>query len=292
MYEIVNGDDYFQQNFLLKMVGTGLPIPGYYEDMSIMTSIGDAEIVVRMCENEEGLRSISGVDTHCGGACVWELVSTGKDLTPRNADRLTKRIVCRAKKEGIGKLPVNIINADVLPSFLEGQEFRLQMIGLPFEIHYHEDEAGYHASIPVSPDGNRYALSEGSLIPRTAVTTPENDDVHDQISGDILFYGKVIWLGEGTVDLGDDAIIGKKTFIRCAINTMLGPLEINHSIEQVPESDRANIRVGSLVSGLMVLSGDAAIYEYQYGFVQDEEHDEAARRYAEHIGDEKRIAKL
>ena len=62
-------------------------------------------------------------------------------------------------------------------------------------------------------------------------------------------------------------------YIRCIIGTQYGDLELVHTIDQVAEEQRCNIKAGAIVSGAFVLSGDAAIYEYEKGMVLDAEHD-------------------
>ena len=62
-------------------------------------------------------------------------------------------------------------------------------------------------------------------------------------------------------------------FIRCCADTQYGPIEFDHTIDQVDEDQRKNIKVGSVVSGICILSGDVAINEYENGAVKDLKHD-------------------
>ena len=71
-------------------------------------------------------------------------------------------------------------------------------------------------------------------------------------------------------------------FIRCVVDTHFGELEFIHTLDQVPEEMRENIRVGSVVSGTCILSADVALHEYENGIVKDHEHNLRALRYAHH----------
>ena len=70
---------------------------------------------------------------------------------------------------------------------------------------------------------------------------------------------------------------------------MYGELEFDHSFDQVPEDLRDNIKVGSIISGVCMISADAAIGEYENGIVKDFDHDLRLVRFTLAKGETERL---
>lgn len=70
---------------------------------------------------------------------------------------------------------------------------------------------------------------------------------------------------------------------------MYGELEFDHSFDQVPEELRDNIKVGSIISGVCIISADAAIGEYENGIVKDFDHDLRLVRFTLAKGETERL---
>jgi hypothetical protein len=81
-------------------------------------------------------------------------------------------------------------------------------------------------------------------------------------------------------------------FIRCFVDTQFGELEFDHTLEMVPEELRDNIKVGSIITGTCILSGDVAIKEYDKGIVKDFDHNLKLLRYTLEEGDPERLASV
>lgn len=271
----------------------GHPITGYYGSPYLNTPMGDVEIIGRteIKEDEKALE-LRGLDTHCGGPCVWRGRLSSMNVNKKDADKMERRVVLN-REDGSGMAVVNVVNADVLPCFDEGEEITLQMIGLAVDVHYYADEDQYADAQPAMRNGHKMLLAEGGVFPSGLLRNhdPDSEDFekNDWMDDHVLIRGTVKDIFWGTFELGDTK---ENLFLKTTIDTDFGPIQICHTIEQVPEAERTNIKPGSIISGIFVLSGDAAIYEYENGFVRDEEHDLKAFKTMFQNGDPKRVRSL
>lgn len=253
----------------------GKAITGYYGYPYLNQHFGDAQLILRTIRNDEEKRiEVVGMDTHSSGNCVWEVYLSDMNITRKDADIMERRCVVKRKSDGGGMAVVNIVNADVLPSFDEGTELKLQMIAFPAFIEYFKDEDEYADAQPESRSGKKLLLSDGTMMPTGLIRNrdPESDEFESNENLDdlMLIRGTVKKLYHGVFALGDEK---HNAYLRCIIGTEHGDLEIVHTIDEVKEEQRDNIRVGATVNGVFTLSGDAAIYEYNQGIVLDEPND-------------------
>lgn len=258
----------------------GKAIKGYYDLPYFNKHFGDAQIILRTAKNtgSDGLVA-EDIDTHSSGSSIWEVCVHGANIERTDKDLLSRRVaVTRLNDEG-GLAVVNLVNADVLPSFLEGDIIKMQVIGLAVDIDYFENEEEYARSVPDTEAGEKYLIGEGAvictgLLQNRGVDSPnfETDENLDDITA---VRGTVKALYWGILRIEE---YEQKSFIRCIIDTDFGELEIVHTVEQVGESMRDNMKVGATVSFFGVISGDVAIYEYEKGIVRDEEHNLAVLR--------------
>lgn len=266
--------------FCMKIAQDGTGIPGYYGIPYMNLHIGSAQFIVRMAyNNRENVFNIVGLDTHCSGSCIWDVCVTGANIARKDAGMLERRCLVTNKHGDEGLAVVNIVNADVLPSFDEGAELKLQMIAFPEELHYFKDEEDYVAAQPEGENGEKWLLEDGVIMPTGLMHNrdPENEDfdTDDDLDDLMLIRGTVKGLYPGVVKFDDEE---EPAFIKCIIGTQFGDLEIVHTIEDVIEEQHDNICVGATVVGIFSLSGDAAIYEYENGTVLDEANDLAILR--------------
>ncbi len=277
--------------FVGAVCSEGKGIVGYYGYPYLNREFGCAQFVARTELNEEEKRlEFTGLDTHLSGVAVWDTLLSGMNLQPKDADPLTRRVVVKRASDGGGMAVVNIVNADVLPSFLENDRVKMQMVAFPEEIHYYPDEDAYAADQPDAPNGKKWLLADGSMLAsgifkNHAPDNPDNDKDHYS-DNYMLIRGTVKKIYSGVVKFGEEEI---PTFVRTIINTEHGDLEIAHTIDQVDEADKEHMKVGATVWGVFVLSGDVAIYEYDNGIIRDEEHNLALLRYTLQKGDPKRM---
>ncbi len=250
----------------------GKILNGYYNCPTIFGRLGDIDIFVKT-KNENNTLTVVGFDTHCGNHCIWKMKYNGIDITPNDSlptEKLLMFTTSNDDDEFGGLVPIHILNADVLPSFLENDIFSIQMVALPLSISYYKNQEEFEKSQPTNEKGETYLVANGSLLPlhfmmnHTADNSNENNDFS---SDDIVsFTATVKKLYKGFCEMDD---IKEMSFIRCIAETKFGELEFDHSLSQVPEDMLDNIRVGSIISGVCVLSGDVADHEYANGFVRD-----------------------
>ena len=148
------------------------------------------------------------------------------------------------------------------------------MIAFPAFIEYFKDEDEYTSAQPESRNGKKWLLSDGTMMPTGLMRNrdPESDEFesNEDLDDLMLIRGTVKKLYHGVFELGGEK---HNAYLRCIIGTEYGDLEIVHTIDEVKEEHRDNIRVGATVNGAFTLSGDAAIYEYDQGIVLDEAND-------------------
>lgn len=253
----------------------GKAIIGYYGFPYLNQHFGDVQLILRAIRNDEEKQfELVGMDTHSSGSCIWEVRLSGMNITRKDADVMERRCVVKKKSDGGGMAVVNIVNADVLPSFDEDEEVKLQMIAFPAIIEYFKDEDAYVASQPESRSGKKWLLSDGTMVPTGLLHNrdPENDEFEadEDLDDLMLIRGTVKALYPGAFELGGEK---RNTYLRCVIGTEYGDLEIVHTIDDVKEAQRDNIRIGATVNGVFTLSGDAAICEYEHGLVLNEAND-------------------
>ncbi len=275
-------------SFIRYLIEKGKHLNGYYGSPFIYSPIGDAEYWIKTEKDSNGKLEVAGAESHCSGKCGWDMVCMGMDLTPKSYSKLEKILMFRRTNGGM--LPIDVINADVLPSFLDGDRVRMQVIGLPLYISYFADEDEYEEDQPTDDNGKKWSLADGTLLP-VAFMANHNPDSYEQgkdyeSDAFVHFRATVTKLCRGTVDINGEKI---NTFIRCFVETAYGPFEFEHTIDQVEEDQRKNIKVGAVVSGMCVISADVAVYEYQNGAIKDFEHDLMLLRYTFEKGDPERL---
>ena len=268
----------------------GKPVKGYYGTPYFFQPMGNMEFWISTERNETGGLSVADIHSHCCGRCIWDLVHSGIDITPRDGSKRERIILFHRADGESGFIPVNLINADVLPSFFKGDKFRAQVIAIPLIINYYADEDEYEDAQPEDENGEKWMDANGALLPMRFLYNhnPERyDSSKDYLSDShVQFNATVTGLYYGTFEFADTR---DNTFIRCLADTSFGELEFVHSYEQVPKEQRKNIKVGSVISGVCVISGDAAIEKYKNGIIKDFNHDLRLLRYSFDKGDTERL---
>lgn len=262
------------RNFFGHLIQNGKVINGYYGWPNLFNSMGDIDFYVKTKKNDDGNLEVVSLDTHCCGRNVWELRNTGMDITPKDSLPTERVFMFKNHADGSGMLPIHIINADILPSFLEDDVVKMQMCAFPLDIYYYADEDDYANDQPESKNGKHWLLADGALMPISFLhnhqVRDENDDIDYSTDDHVLFKGTVKRLEDGIFEIDEDKQV--RAYTRCVIDTPYGELQFAHTIDQVDKEQRDNIKVGSIVFGICVLSGDVAIYEYDQGIVKDFDH--------------------
>lgn len=269
----------------------GEAIVGYYDLPYFNHHYGKVQFILRTKRRDaDDGYELTGIDSHARGCAIWEARMGITHLNPDDADKLTRKVTLKKTDGTGGAAVVSIVNADVLPSFMTNDIVRLQMIGLPDLIHYYADEDEYADDQPKYRNGKALLLEEGVVFPNGLLKNRNPYDPHygedDHLDDVCHVRGPVKSLRYGVFELNGEKY---NLFLFCTIETQFGPLEIVHTIEQVDEKERDNLRVGAIVSFYGTISGDAAIDEYAHGIIRDEEHDLALLRYSMCEGDPERL---
>lgn len=290
------GLDFFREDedTLLGFVGyitrEGKALEGYGGIPYLYTPMGDVEFWVKTEKNPDGNLHVTGFDSHCANMCVWNLTHSGIDITPKATSGLERIAMFTSADARGGMLPVEIITADVLPSWMKGDKIEVQMVGLPLDINYYSDEDEYADHQPSDENGKKWLMATGSMAALSFLYNhaPDRYEQGKDYESDryVQFTAKVKGVYHGAFDMNGEK---HNTFIRCRVETDYGELELEHTLDQVPEEFQDNIRAGAIVSGTCILSGDVAIKEYDKGFVKDFEHDLKLLRYTFGPGDPERL---
>lgn len=298
MYSNFGLDDLFENErvmsmFLQHLASEGKSISGYYESPNIFSKNGDIDFYFKTSKSDDKEMNLEGIDLHCSGRNVWEMINLDIDITPNDAFKTERTFMFANKETESGMIPINIINADVLPSFLEGDIVKMQMCALPYEINYYADIDEYSDAQPEDDNGEKWLVAEGSIIPLSFLinhdanqTKEEKDYSTDDF---VIFTAKVKGLYRGIFEFNG---VKTHTFIRCVAETMHGDIDFIHTYTQLDESMIKNIKVGSIISGYGILQGDVAIYEYENGIVKNFENNLKLMRHVFSKGEAERMRPL
>lgn len=272
----------------------GKCIRGYSDLPCINLEWEDIQFVARTkMGSEENTLNFEGIDLHMPGSTVWEFALSDINIRYKDRGPLSRRVVIKSVQDGKGMAVVNLLNADVLPSFMKNDVVKAQMVGFPELVHYYADEDAYAASQPKTEDGRTFLLADGTVMPNGLLMNntlgKDEDDKDPQMDSYTLIRGTV-----QQVEVGRVAFEGEELsrFVKTTINTNYGDLEIVHTLDQVEEAERENIKKGAIVYGVFTLSGDVAIYDYNEGIVMDEEHHLSLLRHSLISGEADRLGSV
>lgn len=272
------------------VVSNGKAFSSYYDAPYLYMPVGAPEFWAGSEKDSEGKLHINSFHTHCGGRNIWEMICSGIDLSPKACPKNERILMMSRSTDNGGMLPVDIINADVLPSYLKGDRINLQIVAPCLEVNYYATEEEYNDAQPKDKHGKKWLIDDGALMALSflgnhLVGLYEEGKEYDN-DAYVTFRATVKGVFHGVFELDGTR---ENTFIRCVADTQYGELEFHHSIDQVPEEMRKNIRIGSIISGVCILSADAAINEYENGIVKDFDHNMRLLRQALQKGDAERL---
>lgn len=238
---------------------------GYSGSLSFNKKIGDCEFWANIIK-ENNSNNVDAFNIHAINNIVWDVYYYDIDLN--NIDDKTVFKAMFANNEGYGFIPINIINYDMIPSLLKCDKVTLQISATPFLISYYKNTKEY----------NKWFKEEKCPSPQIGKLFPihfmNNHNINNKKRTDktvqsdlyVTFSGKVKRIEERNSIFNGK----KKTFINSIIDTNYGELELSHTINQVKKEQRELIKKGSIVSGVCVLTGDAAIDDYDLGAIYDD----------------------
>lgn len=270
-------------NFLSYIAAEGKVIPTYCSDHIDFRKItGYPEFIITTIPDEKDQTlKFSDFYTHCSGPDRWTFQIVDTTI---NDPLEGKRQILASPTAHEGLFVINIAQPDIVPSYFNGERIALQVVAFPYDIKYYRNEDEYENNETFDCEFGRLCNVIGSVLPVAFLNNHQESSGPDETDDIMTISGKVISVQKGMVEIcGEQNFI----FIDCHIDTFFGKLEIVHTLEQVEEVQRNNIKPGSIVCALAVLSGDPMVDEYSGGAVFDREH---ILRYLGTVMTEKEIA--
>lgn len=278
------------RNFLSYLLHDGKAIKGYSDVHYINKHLGNAQFIIPLISNKDGDKyEIIGMDSHSSGNCVWDMLIQS-DITPKDASLGDRRLLLNNASNGKGLIVSNIVNADVLPSFLENDFIKLQMIAYPVDMDIFSSEEEYAESVEETENGKKLLLDDGMIFSSGFFINHkpgEDCEKNSWMDERVVLYATIKKIYWGKIQIEDE--VDEQAYIRTIVETKYGDLEIIHTGDQIKEGQFDKFEIGAKVFGVFVLSGDAAIYDYDQGCIFNKEHDLSLLRYMFETGNAERI---
>ena len=286
---------------------TGKQVPGY-SGMYFNKFYTNLQVVAAGTPGADGGRpEILSSHIHCQSVTVWTC-RVVKEITPEGSSGMDMRLLVEpVSSEGNYLTVLDVVNADVLPSYAPGEIIQVQVIAKALAVRTYYNETDYCLSegqkvdIPFSVDGGR---KQNVWVPRSGDPVPAGYN-----SSYVFRFRKMLW---GQYDAEDDALVAvrgeilRRVYFRldltpdggedetvrihtAVIGTGFGELTILFGRRQLPNSDMRRAKQGMIISADCTIQGDAMIYDYENGFVNDRANNLAAVRYAFSSGRIKRL---
>jgi len=257
-------------------------------------------------DKAEQKNELVSFDIQVSGSCVWNLRYSEIALKNDIPYDMTRLAVVKHPESG-GFTVMHLLNADILPSFLEDDEIAAQVVAFAVNVHYYENEDALAETIPECEgmkieelNGQKILPAMGSVLPTGFMhdhMVREDGQTLDQDEDDELvsITGIVKHIYVDSVKLKGDEIA---RFLRTRIDTQYGELDIVHSRPMIADDEFKFLKSCDfskqevIIQAVGVLSGDVAINEYENGVVKDRNNDLAALRYALIKGNAERLASI
>lgn len=276
MRELAEDEELFE-GVLRLCVANGYPLDGYRGAYTCF-DCGNMSFMVRARrgKGEDAPYEVCGVDTQLTGNAIWHVrVVACEEGDPED---YACRCLVEAAEEGKGGVAVvNIVCADILPSYAPGTLLDLQMCALPLDFRYYDSEDDYiadptsHLALPKpvrelegrrGKDGAHFAiLGEGTVCPIGLFAEPDKG----KSRGVTYLRGTVKHVRMG------DTIERRDAFYIVTLDTQFGPLEVAHAADGLSEAERGRIHEGATLALSCLLSGDAHLGRYEIGLIRDED---------------------
>lgn len=295
--DFVSKDNEDRKKLQLLILHKGKWIKGYIDGICANYHMGDAQFVLSaIYDKEKDAYRVQNVDTHIAGICEWNVLLSDINLNDEEENSLKRRCIVRDSETGEKFTVCEILNADVLPSYLEDEPVALQMAAFPLEFEYITSEEEFLKTGIERTEDLNFSAKMGKIVPDGLLKNFLSDDEEKRYklgpqNSPVTLAGKVKSVQKGFIRFGEDdeEYIG---FAGVIIDTDFGELQIVHSIPQLDEREIYEIKPGHVVFGRFILSADAAINEYENGRIFDEEHNLMALRHILQSEETERCANL
>lgn len=296
---------------LMAAVHEGIPVRAYsglyfnkwYKNLQIIAG--------SIIKDEEKSMEIVSSDTHCAGVSVWKC-RVIKEITPKDSSELDMRLMVETLSEdehgSKSFTVVDVMNADILPSYAPGEIIHLQVIAKADQICFYADEEaftkaeGRKVKLPVDENGEReeqtLTIATGFPMPtgfmnNHSITTKEEAVAVEFTDEDQWVYlrGKILELSTYSALFAGDGEHEEVKWVLPAIpvETYFGKIEIMFNATWIREEQKEHVAADNIISTVCEIQGDPLIYEYDKGMVIDIKNNMMAVRYAFSSGRMKRL---
>lgn len=235
---------------------------GYGKEICIRKTTANVDLCFYADLDQEDNKKMyaKGLHFHCSSLDVWKMKILAKMLD-NDSDSYNFRRLLVTRPDGDGLLVVNLINADVLPSFVPGTEFQAQVIAFPYDFKYFETEKDYEEAVDENLSGRHLYHADGFVLPAAFLMNHgiESEALEDKAPDDLtVIKGTVKKVQKNTLEIENE-----HTFYHVTIGTMWGDIQVVHSINHIEENQIELIEEGSIVYGNFWIQGDPAILKYE-----------------------------
>ena len=309
--EFLTEDEESVRSLLLTAAHDGTPVRAYsglyfnkwYKNLQI--------VVGSVIRDEEKTLEIVSSNAHCAGASIWKCrvqdVITSEDESELDM-RLLVEPLTDDEHESKSFTVVEVINADVLPSYAEGEIIELQVIAKADKIGFYADEdafakaEGQKVNLPCGENGEEeektLTIAEGYPMPTGFMnnhfkTTKEEAEAAEFTDYDTRVYlrGKIMRLGTYSAVFdgkeGHEGIECKLPAI--PVNTYFGRIDIMFNPTWIKEETKEFVKRDNIISTICEIQGDTLLNEYEHGIVISKKNNMMAVRYAFDSGRIKRL---
>ena len=277
---------------------TGFYCNKHYEALQI--------IVSGRIDSKTGSWETMSTHSHCAGNGMWRC-RVIKEITPEDSSDLDMRLLIEPVSGVKSFTVLDVMNADILPSFAPGEIIDLQMIAKARSPLVYANEEAFICDekqrfrLPLCMQANaedkNQPVDAGYPLPAAYMNnhykaTGEEDLTAANTDADNLVYlrGKILRRGyykSVHPKRGDDNVIYP---LACSlVNTYYGKIHIMYDIHKLSLEQGRLIQNGNIISTVCTIQGDALSGEYENGYVISKKNNLMAVRYAFSSGRIKRL---
>ncbi len=282
---------------------SGLYFNKWYKNLQI--------VVGSVIKDEEKSMEIVSSNAHCAGMSIWKC-RVKEEITPKDSSELDMRLMVEPlsddEHESKSFTVVDVMNADVLPSYAPGEIIQLQVIAKADKIGFYADEEafskaeGQKVKLPFGENGEKeeqtLTIAAGYPMPSRFMnnhfkTTKEEAAAAEFTDEDKWVYlrGKILKLATYSALFEGDEEHEEVKWVLPAIpvDTYFGRIDIMFNATWISEEQKEQVVVDNIISTVCEIQGDPLFYEYEKGMVIDKKNNMMAVRYAFSSGRMKRL---
>ena len=299
------------RSLLAAVVQDGLPVRSYtglymnkwYKNLQI--------VVGGVTRAEEKELEIVSSNAHCAGICVWKC-RVRDIITPKDRSELDLRLLVESvsddERESKSFTVVDVVNAEVLPSYAPGEIIQLQVIAKADKIGFYADDEsfakveGQKVMLPIGENGEKeeqtLTIAAGYPMPNCFVNNHFKKTKEEAAAAEFTDEDKWVYLrGEilktcaySAIFKGDEENEDVNWILPAIpVKTYFGNVDIMFNATWISQEQKEIVEPGNIISTVCEIQGDTLIDEYENGMVINKKNNLMAVRYAFSSGKMKRL---